>query len=220
MLGWLFKEKSGGADTLSTGGQPAVETRSVTGTGYTAQIMAARESYITGRSSLAELTAAVQTSVSLWEAGFALADVQGTDLLTRRSMALLARSCALRGEALMLIRDTGLVSVADWDLSTRHGVPRAYRLSVAEAGGARSETALAAEVIHLRLAADPVAPWIGQAPLRRAALSASLLHEVETALRDVYREAPIGRRSCPCLTARRRTWTRCARPSGAGGAPP
>lgn len=31
-----------------------------------------------------------------------------------------------------------------------------------------------------------------QAPLRRSALTASLLHEVETALRDVYRDAPLG----------------------------
>ncbi len=76
MLGWLFKRP-----------EPPVETRSVMTSGYTAQIMAARESYVTRRSGLAELTAAVQTSVSLWEAGFAMADVQGTSLLTRRSMA-------------------------------------------------------------------------------------------------------------------------------------
>jgi phage portal protein BeeE len=92
----------------------------------------------------------------------------------------------------MLITDQGLVPCSDWDLSTRNGIPRAYRLSISEAGGARSETALAAEVLHLRIGAHPVAPWSGSAPLRRAALSASLLQEVETALRDVYRDAPLG----------------------------
>jgi len=172
--------------------EPATEQRSVTTAGYTAAIIAARESYISGASGLAELTATVQSCVSLWEGAFALADVQGTDLLDRRNMALLARSVALRGEAVMLITDQGLVSCADWDLSTRNGTPRAYRVSVSEAGGARSETALAAEVLHLRIGADPVAPWSGTAPLRRASLTAALLQEVETALRDVYRDAPLG----------------------------
>jgi len=170
---------------------PAPETRS-SGSGYTAQIMAARESYIAGRSGLGELTATVQTCVSLWEAGFSLADVRGTDLLTRGHLARLARSVALRGEAVMLITGAGLAPVADWDLSTRNGIPRAYRLSISEAGGGRSETALAGEVLHLRIGSDMVAPWTGTAPLRRASLTASLLHEVETALRDVYRDAPLG----------------------------
>jgi phage portal protein BeeE len=159
--------------------------------GFTASILAARESYISGRSGLAELTATVQACVSLWEGAFALADVSGTDLLDRRSMALLARSLALRGEAVFLIRDR-LVPASDWDLSTRNGEPRAYRLSVPEAGGGRSETVLAAEVLHVRLAADPVAPWTGNAPLRRASLSAQLLHEVEQALHETFRDAPLG----------------------------
>lgn len=179
MFGWLKKFTN------------PTETRA-SGTGYTAQIMAARESYISGMSGIAELTATVQSCVSLWENAFALADVEGTDLLDRRSMALLARSTAIRGEAVMLITGEGLLPCADWDLSTRNGVPRAYRLSLSEAGGSRTVTALAAEVLHLRIAADIVAPWMGQAPLRRSSLTASLLHEVETALRDVYRDAPLG----------------------------
>ena len=67
----------------------------------------------------------MQTCVSLWEGAFALADVSGTDLLDRRSMALIARSAALRGESVLLITDHGLVPCSDWDLSTRHGIPRA-----------------------------------------------------------------------------------------------
>ena len=130
MFKWLFKRA-----------EP--EKRS-SGAGYTAAIMAARESYISGSSGIGELTATVQSCVSLWESAFALADVQGTNLLTRAHMGLLARSAALRGEAVMLITGAGLVPCADWDLSTRNGVPRAYRLSVSEAGGGRTETALAA----------------------------------------------------------------------------
>jgi hypothetical protein len=180
MFGWLTRKR----ETLP-------ERRSAMAAGYSADIMAARESYITGVRGIGELTATVQGCITLWESAFALADVTGTDMLPRPTLALLARSLALRGEGLFLIRDT-LVPCADWDLSTRNGIPRAYRISVSEAGGGRSETALAAEVLHVRIGSDAVAPWAGQAPLRRAAISASLLQEVETALRDVYREAPVG----------------------------
>lgn len=178
MLGWFFKK--------------TVPEKRSSGAGYTSEIMAARASYISGVSGIGELTATVQACVSLWEGGFALADVQGTDFLDRRTMALIARSAALRGEAVFLIGNAGLVPCSDWDVSTRDGIPTAYRVNVSEAGGGRRVTALAAEVLHLRIAADPVAPWTGVGPLRRAPLTGSLLNEVETALRDVYREAPLG----------------------------
>ena len=70
---------------------------------------------------------------------------------------------ALRGEALFLIDDDGLIPASDWDLSTRNGVPTAYRLSISEAGGGRARTALAGEVLHLRVGADVAAPYYGQA---------------------------------------------------------
>jgi hypothetical protein len=172
------------------------ETRS-SGMGYTAAIMAARASYIAGVSDLGELTATVQTCVSLWEGALTSADVIGTDYLDRPTMGLLARSLALRGEFVGLIRGNRIVPAADWDLSTRDGVPRAYRVSVSEAGGATSETVLAAEVLHVRIGSDSVAPWAGTPPLRRAAISANLLHQVETALRDTWGIAPIGSQVLP-----------------------
>lgn len=173
----------------------AIETRS-SGTGYTAQFMAARESYISGASGLAELTSAVQSSVSLWESGLSLADVRGSDLLTRRALSIIARSLALRGESVWLMREK-LVPVSDWDLRTRNGEPHAYRVTVSEAGGGRSETALAGEVLHFRIGSDAVAPWAGTAPLRRSRLSAELLEELETALRDVFRDSPMGSQIVP-----------------------
>ena len=179
MLEWLFKREKRAAS------------------GYTADVMALRSSYITGTSGSAELTGTVQACVSLWEGAFALADVAGADMLDRRTMALLARSLALRGEAVFLITGDGLLPCADWDLSTRNGIPRAYRLSVSEAGGAVAQTALAAEVLRFRIGADPITPWAGQSPLRRAPLTASLLNEVESALRDVYRDAPLGSQIVP-----------------------
>lgn len=172
------------------------ETRNAMGAGFTSMILAARESYISGVSDLAELSATVQGCVSLWEQAFASADVAGTDMLDRRTLAMLARSVAMRGEALFLIRDR-LVPVSDWDLSTVDGMPRAYRCSIPEVGGGRQETVLAGEVIHVRLAADPFAPWSGQSPLRRAALSAGMLQAVESALRDTWADAPIGSQVLP-----------------------
>lgn len=183
MFGW-FKKKE------------PVETRS-SGTGYTGQIIQAREAYFAGSSGLAELTATVQGCVSLWENAFALADVEGADMLNRASMALIARSVALRGESVMLITEAGLLPCVDWELSTRNGIPKAYRLSVSEAGGPHSYTALAAEVLHLRIGSEAAMPWAGQAPLRRSSLTASLLQEVETALRDVYQMAPLGSQIVP-----------------------
>ncbi|WP_111431019.1 phage portal protein [Rhodobacteraceae bacterium DSL-40] len=165
--------------------------------GFTAEIVAARESYISGSRGIAELTATAQTCISLWENGLSLADVSGTDLLDRRSLALLGRSVALRGEALFLIGDMGLVPCSDWDLTTRNGIPRAYRLSISESGGGRSQTALAAEVIHLRVGCDVAAPYYGTAPLKRASLTAGLLQAVESALAEVYEFAPLGSQIVP-----------------------
>lgn len=167
------------------------ETRA-SGSGFTAQVMVARESYISGRSGVAELTATVQSCVSLWEGGFAMADVSGTDLLTRQTMAMIARAAALSGEAMFLITDLGLVPATDWDVTTRDGRPRAYRLSIPDASGPRTVTALAAEVLHLRIGADHVAPWIGSAPLRRSSLTGGMLHAVESALTQTFESAPLG----------------------------
>lgn len=64
---WPFKRKE------------PVETRAMA-TGYTSQIMAAREVWIAGRSGIGELTATVQACVGLWEAALSAADVTGTDI--------------------------------------------------------------------------------------------------------------------------------------------
>jgi hypothetical protein len=172
------------------------ETRS-SGGGYTHDLMQHRAAYITGRTGDADLTATVQTCVSLWEGGLGIADVDGTDMLDTQSLTLTGRALALRGEAVFLIRETGLVPVSDWTLSTRDGKPRAYRVTIAEAGGSRTETVLAGEVLHFRIGSDAAAPWEGTSPLRRASLSAAMLHSVEATLADVYANAPIGSQIVP-----------------------
>ncbi|RAI01022.1 hypothetical protein DLJ53_17520 [Acuticoccus sediminis] len=183
---WPWQKREGVTETVMPH-----ETRA-SGSGFTAELIGMREAYISGARGMAELTGTAQTCITMWENGFALADVEGTDLLSRSVMAATARSLALRGEAVWLIRDDGLVPAVDWEVSTRDGLPRAYRLSIPDAGGGHTETALAAEVLHFRTAVDMAAPWYGSAPLRRARLSAGLLHALETALGEVYEAAPIG----------------------------
>lgn len=173
-----------------------VEKRSAA-SGFTAEVLSARQSYIAGRRGIAELTATAQSCISLWENGFALADVKGADMLNRRTMALIGRSLALRGEAVFLIKGDRLVPCSDWDLRTRDGKPTAYRISISEAGGGTSQTALAGEVLHLRIGCDPAAPYYGTAPLRRASLTAGMLNAVESALAEVYEMAPIGSQVVP-----------------------
>ncbi len=111
---------------------------------------------------------------------------------TRHALAVIGRSLPLRGEAVFLIHDNALIPCSDWDLRTRDGIPTAYRVSISEAGGGRTETALAGEVLHIRIGCDPAAPYYGTAPLKRASLTASFLNAVESALADVFENVPLG----------------------------
>lgn len=175
---------------------PAVEQRSV-GSGFTAEVMRMREAFISGRTGLGELTGTVSSCVSLWQNSLSLAKVTGTELLDPFALALAGRSLALRGEFVALIDGDQLVPVSDWDTRTRNSVPIAYRLSIPEAGGGRTMTALAGEVLHFRINVDPAAPWLGVSPLRTSSLSAGMLHSVETALSDAYEQMPFGSQVVP-----------------------
>ena len=150
---WPFKRKT--------------ETRAASSAGYTAQMIQARAAYITGTGGRAELTATVQAAVTLWENGLSVADVTGTDLLTRRTLAIAGRMLALRGEALFHIGDEALVPVSDWDLSTRLSRPSAYRLTLPDVGGGRTMTALAGEVLHFRIGADACLLYTSPSPRDR-----------------------------------------------------
>ncbi len=175
---------------------PVVEKRSA-GSGFTAEVMRMREAYISGRTGLGELTGTVSTCVALWQNGLSLAEVKGTDLLDPAMLAMVGRSLALRGEFVALVDGDELIPASDWDVRTRNSKPVAYRLSVPEAGGGRTETALAGEVVHFKINVDQAAPWLGVSPLRTASLSASMLHTIETALGEVYAEAPLGSQVVP-----------------------
>ncbi len=88
------------------------ETRSAS-SGFTAEIIAARESYISGRRGIGELTATVQSCISLWEGGLTLADVSGTDYLKPRDLSMIARSLGVRGEYVGLISSDRLLPASD-----------------------------------------------------------------------------------------------------------
>jgi phage portal protein BeeE len=74
---------------------------------------------------------------------------------------------------------------------------RRDRISIPEAGGGTTQTALAAEVLHLRVGCDPAAPYYGTAPLKRASLTAGMLNAVESALAEVFENAPLGSQVVP-----------------------
>lgn len=167
------------------------------GSNYTAQLIAARSNYLAGTSGLAELTSTAQACIGLWEGGFAMADVSGTDLLNRASLALVARSLAIRGEAVLYFGDDCLQAASDWSLTTDCGAPTAYRLSLPEAQGDVTRTALAGEVLHFRIGCDTSTPWAGSSPLRRASLTAGMLDALETALVEIYGTAPLGSQIVP-----------------------
>ena len=57
--------------------------------------------------------------------------------------------------------------------------------------------ALAGEVLHFRTGVDTGTPWAGQAPLKRAQLTAGLLNSLESALAEVYENAPLGSQIVP-----------------------
>lgn len=173
-----------------------MEVRS-SGATYTGQVMASRNALVSGRAGVAELTASVQACVSLWEGGFAAADVSGTSLLKREDMALFGRSLALRGEALFLLGDAGVVPAAEWDVTTRMGKAKAYRVLIPDTAGGRHQTVLADEVLHVKIGASATVPWSGTSPLQRSSLTGAMLHAVEAALAETFENAPLGSQIVP-----------------------
>ena len=154
-----------------------------------------RADMIQGRRGVAELTATAQAAITLWESGLSLAETDES-FLTPEALAMTARGLALRGEALFLLRDR-LIPVSDFDVTTRGGVPVAYRVSVPDTGGGRNETVLAGEVLHFRIGVEARTPWRGTSPLRRSSLTAGLLHAVEDSLAEVFENAPLGSQVTP-----------------------
>ena len=170
--------------------------------GFTSEIIAARQQFFSGSRGVAEATATVEACVSLWERAFTAADVseRWRSIITPARLALIGRSLAKRGQFVGLVDSSGsditLTPAVDWDASTRRGEPIAYRIQVPEAGGGFEITALADEVVDIRINVDPTTPWHGQSPLRKARLTADILEAIETGLGDVV-SSPWGAQVVP-----------------------
>ncbi|ROO25582.1 hypothetical protein SAOR_11980, partial [Salinisphaera orenii MK-B5] len=152
---------------------------------YTEQALQFRADHIIGRRNLAELTGTVQTCVSLWEHGLSQAETS-IDLLTPEVLGMAGRSLGFCGEALFVMRGDTLVAANSWTVSTRGSKPVAYRVTVPDTGGGRSDTVLAGEVLHFKIGIPVERPWTGTSPLHRASLTAEMLYAVEDALADVF----------------------------------
>ncbi|RRD41125.1 phage portal protein [Comamonadaceae bacterium OH3737_COT-264] len=159
------------------------------GSSYTALAMLAHAEAITDAG--ADLSGVVAGCANLWANGLSMATTD-SQWLTPEVLASMGRQLATEGNSVWYISPDGLVPVSDYDLTTSAGKPRAYRLSVPEIHGGTNITALAGEVLHIRIGADARSPWQGVAPLRRASISAGLLNATEVALAEVFRDAPIG----------------------------
>lgn len=175
MFDWLKRQK--------------VERRSVGTEGYTALALLARSEAITDAG--ADLSGVVAGCVNLWANGLSMAETD-SELLTPEVLASMGRQLATEGNSVWHITPMGLVPVSEYDLTTSEGKPKGYRLTIPDIRGSYQVTALAGEVLHLRIGADARSPWQGVAPLRRAQISAGLLNATEVALAETFRDAPIG----------------------------
>lgn len=158
---------------------------------FTDMALDVRADAIAGRRGLGELTGTVQSCVSLWEHGLSQAETSAS-VLTPAVLGLTGRALGFRGEAVFVMRGDNLIPASSWSVTTRGSIPRAYKVVIPDTGGGKSDTVLADEVLHFKIGVDPSIPWSGTAPLRRASLTAGLLHALEDALADTYVNAPMG----------------------------
>ena len=170
--------------------QQPTETRA----DYTQQMMGALERAALARDSAdIAATAAARMAAGFYARAFAAASVEPqnarTAILTPAVLATMAAALILRGEycARIEVNQTGLqlFSATSWDVDG--GIdPATWRYVVTHptpSQGDVKRTALAAEVLHPRLA-DEAAPWRGISPLAEAGLTSNLAAEVERQLAE------------------------------------
>lgn len=137
-------------------------------------------------------TGALQTCANLWGAGFSRAWVDGVNIPAGR-LRFIGRALALTGNCVFYSPAPDVWRVVnDFDIATRDGDAFAYRLSVADASGPQSITALAGDVLHFKINETAAAPWYGVAPWHDAGLTSEWLAAVESAASELYQNAPIG----------------------------
>ena len=144
-----------------------------------------------GDTAKATATAAVETVAGIVARSFAAAEVEGpaviADALSPTCLAMIGRSLIRRGEIVLAMIADGteitLAPSANHDVRGGHD-PASWMYRVNLAGPTRWTTRVvpADEVIHVRYAADPVAPWRGVGPIESAKLAGTLSAELAQAL--------------------------------------
>lgn len=171
---WPFKRK--------------IETRAVMG--VTLDYMDHRRKQVLTDAGV-NLTATTGTALHYWQSGFAMLTDESTTLRAD-TLAAIGRDLCMKGESCWHIRADGsaldLVPVAYWD---ELGNGR-YHLHIARVNTTETVKALADEVLHLRINADPVQPWKGRSPWQMMGLTPALLAEIESAFSTASRYAGKG----------------------------
>lgn len=133
--------------------------------------------------------AVVEAAASLWERAFMAAR---TDLRPDQ-LACIGRALFRFGEALLLRRGREYLMVASYDI--QGGVEPStwrYDLDMPAPGGTGTLKGIpAAQVVHVRINADPRNPWRGRGPLTVAKLTTDLATRIEQSL-DREEQLPVG----------------------------
>ena len=147
-------------------------------------------------------TAALEACAGLTGRGFAAAEVDGPESLTRAltpgCLELIGRSLIRTGELVLLIDTTAgmlrLVPAQTHDVSGGP-FPDGWEYTLTLGGPSRTVTydfVPAASVLHFRYAVDPARPWRGNGPVEVANLAGKLSAETARALAEES-SGPVGR---------------------------
>ena len=150
---------------------------------YTDSVVSALLDAASGQVVDAGTTAAIEFSAGLWQRTMSAAEVQPAHLgniITPEVLGSIARALVLRGQAVGVIEDGGLVLVSDCEV-TGGPQPSSWRFKVTMDGPTRSQTWTLGhdDVLLFQWSADPRRPWAGIGPLQRASVSAALLARLE-----------------------------------------
>ena len=146
----------------------------------------------------AHATAAVEFAAGLVGRALAVADVSpelAARLLTPARLMDIGRRLVLTGNYVASISiERGLFQLRtarQWQV-IRGGIDEstwAYELEIAAPSGALTKRQKSVGVLHIRINADAIEPWLGTSPLLSAGISAELLARVESKTSDEMRAA-------------------------------
>ena len=113
------------------------------------------------------------------------------EALTPEVLALIARECAIRGEAVFLIDlENGALALrpcASWDVhGGRSRSSWRYDLRLATPDGSERERVLAAQVFHVRVGERAERPWRGVSPLASSRSTLEVARQMEAALQREF----------------------------------